>query len=212
MLHWLHNLLTPKGNDRAFEERWVDPFCMKVPGYGQSAQSGFWDDVGSVYPGATSDVISKLLTLPDWRPRSVGGFFAGLSRSVGFQEQLEQELLSGEFFLAGKGYCFAMVCFGSDQSSSALCRYLDIWLPKRECFYNQMIALGSLLWLDSHRSETRAKKYLEVGGLWDRYIAGQPQVEHDRPLMYEKGLQSLMTVVGQRYWGPNQTRDADATE
>ncbi|MEU8804944.1 DUF6000 family protein, partial [Spirillospora sp. NPDC048819] len=46
--------------------------------------------------------------------------------------------------------------------------YLDHYLPRRDCHYDQAWALGGLLQLDSALGTGYAGKYLTPGGLWSR--------------------------------------------
>ena len=138
-------LLGKRASPRAFEEKWVDPLYMGVPGYGKGEQNDFWCAVDRVYSEVSEQLVGELLDRNDWRSRKVGGFFAGLRVYSSILPRIEALLVESKFCYSGIGYCFALVRFSSAESSAALRRYLDVWLPRRDCCYDQMVALGSLV-------------------------------------------------------------------
>jgi hypothetical protein len=48
-------------------------------------------------------------------------------------------------------------------------RYLEVWLPQRDKYYDQHWALPALVWVDKRLDTQHAAPFLEAGGLWDQW-------------------------------------------
>ncbi|WP_425554355.1 DUF6000 family protein [Hymenobacter glaciei] len=57
---------------------------------------------------------------------------------------------------------------------SYLTEYLDIYLARLDLHYDQQWALPALMWVDEQRGTHYSHRFLEPGGLWERYSAGRP--------------------------------------
>lgn len=55
--------------------------------------------------------------------------------------------------------------------AAILSDYLDKYLPRIDCFYDQHWAIGALLHLDSRLGASRASRFLDPEGLWDNSAA-----------------------------------------
>jgi hypothetical protein len=77
-------------------------------------------------------------------------------------------LLESELVYAGQGYCFALARFAEDSDATTLTAYLERYLPRLDCHYDQHYAVGALLHLDEQRGTDHAARFLGAGGLWER--------------------------------------------
>lgn len=115
----------------------------------------------------TDRELSTLLD-SEWRSRITAAWLIGLDRRTQFRARLGELLLGSELVYAGQGYCLALARFGTAADAAILSSYLDKYLPKTDCFYDQHWAIGALLYLDSRLGSSRASRFLEPGGLWDK--------------------------------------------
>ncbi|WP_172384707.1 DUF6000 family protein [Streptomyces sp. MNP-20] len=78
----------------------------------------------------------------EWRSRLTAAWLAGISRRHQFRERLGTLLLASELVYSGQGYCFAHARLGTAQDAEILSAYLDRYLPRDDCQYDQPWALG----------------------------------------------------------------------
>jgi O-acetyl-ADP-ribose deacetylase (regulator of RNase III) len=143
---------------------------------------------------AESDEASLRLLLwePSWRPRLVAAWLAGVKRVTTLEPLIAEQLFESELTFAGQGYCFALARFGGPDAATALARYLDRWLPRDDCDYDQDWALAALQRLDLVRADAYSaawptfaeKNYKDLEGrlrllhqmfeLADRCLAPEP--------------------------------------
>jgi hypothetical protein len=109
----------------------------------------------------------------EWRSRITAAWLIGISRREQFRERLGEMLLASELVYAGQGYCFALSRLGTAQDAEILTSYLDHYLPRDDCQYDQPWALGALLHVDGVRGTSRAEPYLQLEGLWQRWAKGR---------------------------------------
>jgi hypothetical protein len=89
-------------------------------------------------------------------------------------------LLASEMVYAGGGYCVALARFGAPADAELLVTYLNRWLSRIDCDYDQDKAIGALLYLDARLATNRAACFLGRDGLWERWAGGKntdPQEE-----------------------------------
>ncbi|TDE22065.1 DUF6000 family protein [Actinomadura sp. 6K520] len=114
--------------------------------------------------------LSALLEL-EWRSRITAGWLIALDRRSQFRDPLGELLLASELVYAGIGYCIALARFGQPEDADILAAYLDHYLPRADCHYNQDAAIGALLHLDEVLGTSRADRFIE---LWPQSVyAGQ---------------------------------------
>ncbi len=164
-------------------DRWVSPvylrflhgnFCGRLLAVRPADdQSLVIADLRRCVGEVSVDVVDRLLERPEWRARLAGAWYAGLRGWDQWADPLGALLLASETCYAGQGYAAAMACFASEVSATYLARYLDIWLPRTDCFYDQHWAMPALLWVDRLRGTNQAAPYVEPGGPWDRWCAGR---------------------------------------
>jgi len=134
------------------------------------------DDLG---PGAFTTVLAddarriddaELGTLLEfeWRARLTAAWLIGLDRRTQFRETLRDLLLDSELTYAGQGYCFALTRFAQPDDADILTTYLDRYLPRTDCHYDQDWAIGALLHLDQKLGTDHAQRFLTPEGLWSQ--------------------------------------------
>jgi hypothetical protein len=106
--------------------------------------------------------------LAGWRERLTAAWLVGLDRRSQFRDVLGELLLESELTYAGQGYSFALTRLGQPEDADIFTAYLDRYLPRRECYYDQDWVLGGLLYLDDALGAHRAARFLTPGGLWRR--------------------------------------------
>lgn len=124
-----------------------------------------------------TDTGLDFLLQPNWRPRLVAGWMIGMDRRAQFRERLGELLLASELTYACEGYCIALAMLGTSEDAALLVAYLDHYLRKRECRYDQDWALGALLHLDDGLGSNHAADFLRPGGLWEYWAderSGEP--------------------------------------
>ncbi|QFG22848.1 DUF6000 family protein [Actinomadura sp. WMMB 499] len=134
-------------------------------------RSGFLHDLRRDAQRITDAELEFLLhpdAGPNWRERITAAWLIGLDRRTHFRGSLGRLLLESRLTYAGQGYCFALARFGDREDADVLVAYLEHYLPRADCVYDQHWAIGALLRLDDKLETDRAERILEPGGLWHR--------------------------------------------
>lgn len=111
----------------------------------------------------------RVLLESEWRSRLTAAWLIGVDRREHFRDQLAELLIASELIYSGEGYCLALARFGTDQDAAALLAYLDHYLARPDCVYNQDWALGALLHIDQVRGTDHASAYLAPDGPWEQW-------------------------------------------
>lgn len=159
--------------------QWVKPYYLKIlhGNYAHLQDNELNDFVSSAKQSLSEideAVIERLLLSLGWRERITGSWFAGLKRWDKFTDQIGELLIENNRVYAGQGYCFALGRFTDNLSVSYLTSYLDKYLPKLDCYYDQGWAMAALIWIDNRNESNYSKRYLERDGLWERFVADKP--------------------------------------
>jgi hypothetical protein len=109
----------------------------------------------------------------EWRSRITAAWLIGIGRRDAFRERLGAMLLASEVVYSGQGYCFALARFGAEQDAEILAAYLDHYLPRDDCAYDQPWALGALLHIDDLQGTNHASRFLQPQGLWQQWSRGR---------------------------------------
>jgi hypothetical protein len=150
--------------------------CEKfvVPFYGVSfsgSDGNFLKSLKTIYQEITPELVEKLLTEFDWRPRLTGAFFAALKQFKLFEDHIGRLLLRSDLCFAGRLYCVALVEFNSTNGLGYLRRYLEYYLAKPDLEYNQGEAMGALKCFDAKNGTKHLDEFLP---LWKNYIQVMP--------------------------------------
>ena len=109
--------------------------------------------------------LSTLLEF-EWRARLTAAWLIALDQRTQFRQTLADLLLESELVYAGQGYCLALSRFAQPEDADILIAYLDRYLPRIDCRYNQDAAMGALLHLDQKLGSDHAQRFIVPEGLW----------------------------------------------
>ncbi|MER5276296.1 DUF6000 family protein [Streptomyces sp. NPDC002809] len=122
-----------------------------------------------------TDEELEILLEGDWRSRLTASWLIGFDRRDHFRDVLADLLLTSQFCFAGQGHCFALARFGTDEDAEYLAVYLDRYLRRPDCEYDQHWAISALLHIDSLTGSEHATRFLVPGGLWDQWVEALPR-------------------------------------
>ncbi|MFJ9609679.1 DUF6000 family protein [Kitasatospora sp. NPDC101176] len=122
-----------------------------------------------------TDEELEILLESEWRSRLTASWLIGFDRRDHFRDILGDLLLASQLCFAGQGYCFALARFGTDEDAQHLTVYLDRYLQRPDCQYDQHWAISALLHVDSLTGSNHAARILAPGGLWDQWNEPQPR-------------------------------------
>ncbi|QDU95161.1 DUF6000 family protein [Lignipirellula cremea] len=164
-------------HDTLFMEQWVFPFYLKILHGNYATQvivgdelEKFHSDVHRALDAITPTITARLIR-GQWREAITGSWFAGLKKYTEFQHQIGERLLASSACYAGQSHALAMASFADDTSVEYLTRYLDTYLRRPDCIYDQNWVMASLLWIDHDNSTNHSEPFLAPGGLWDQFTA-----------------------------------------
>jgi hypothetical protein len=120
----------------------------------------------------TDAELEVLLHDGGWRERKTAAWFIAVTSRSQFRDKLGSLLLASEGPKAGRAYCMALTCLGTEADATHLIPYLDRYLLRADLSYDQPEALGALLCLDAALGNTT--RFVEPGGLWWRFCAALP--------------------------------------
>lgn len=118
---------------------------------------------------SVTDAELAYMLQPNWRTRITAAWMIGVDRREQFRERIGDLLLASKLTYAGQGYCIALALLGTTEDAALLTAYLDHYLRRPECRYDQQWAMGALLHLDEALGTTHAAGFLEPDGLWSRW-------------------------------------------
>jgi hypothetical protein len=133
----------------------------------------FIQNLANAAAGITPEELSILLE-GGWRERKTAAWLIAVAGRAEFRARLGELLLASEAVYAGRGYCVALAHFHTEDDAQLLIAYLDKYLPRRDLSYDQAMALGALMHIDTALSTEHAARFLAPGGLWQQWIAGPP--------------------------------------
>ena len=160
-----------------FTKKWVSPYYLSVL-HGNYATDILTDlerekfnaKVRNALGKITPQIASKLIG-GHWREAITGSWFAGLKRFDECRDSIGKLLLESKTCYAGQSHVFAMACFADEASVEILGKYLDEYLNRLDCYYDQNWAMPALMWIDQTCSTSHAEPYLTANGPWDRFVA-----------------------------------------
>ncbi|XCM33475.1 DUF6000 family protein [Streptomyces parvus] len=120
-----------------------------------------------------TDEELEILLQSEWRSRLTASWLIGFDRRDHFRDILGDLLLDSQLCFAGQGYCFALASFGTDEDTQHLTVYLDRYLRRPDCQYDQHWAISALLHIDSRTGSENAARLLAPGGLWHQWNEAQ---------------------------------------
>lgn len=166
----------------AFVRKWVAPFYLRIL-HGNycrlldtAEQDQFIIDVRNALPKLRPKTLTKLID-GHWRYAITGSWFAGVLNAQDHQNQIGKHLLASKTCYAGQAHAFALACFGNEISQGYLKQYLNQYLKKPDCFYDQHWAMPALIWIDTKNGTHEADIFLKPGGLWDEWTKNKESFE-----------------------------------
>jgi Family of unknown function (DUF6000) len=127
----------------------------------------------STAAGEITDEELEILLESEWRSRLTAAWLIGFDRREHFRDILGDLLLASQLCFSGQGYCFALARFGTQEDAQHLTAYLDHYLQRPDCQYDQDWAISALLHIDSRTGRDDATRLLAPGGLWEHWSEAQ---------------------------------------
>ncbi len=152
----------------AFITKWIQPFYR----WGIREPAKFIASYSPVRRDVNPELIASLLTWFNWRPRTVGAYFAAIERRAEFTDHIGKLLLRSDVCYAGKAYALALASFNNDRAIRYLADYLDYYLTKTDLYFDQGPVMGAIAHLDKVNGTQILPDYI---GKWERYVADKPQ-------------------------------------
>lgn len=163
---------------REFREHWVNPFYRKLPFAFLNPDCEddlprFTESVRQALEELDGQILDTLLgDQVGWREHSVGSWFVGAGRLEQYLDVVGELLLASQFTYSGRSHCFALAALGTDKARDYLERYLQTYLPKTDCWYDQGWALAAIKWLDSQEGVASLARFIPE---WERFVADKPR-------------------------------------
>ncbi|MCX4869435.1 DUF6000 family protein [Streptomyces sp. NBC_00825] len=138
----------------------------------ESKRTPFLQSLSAAAHEITDEELEILLE-SEWRSRLTAAWLIGFDRRDHFRDVLGDLLLASRLCFSGQGYCFALARFGTDEDAQHLAAYLDRYLRRPDCQYDQHWAISALLHIDSRSGSEHAARFLAPGGLWHQWNGAQ---------------------------------------
>ncbi|GAA2495801.1 hypothetical protein GCM10010406_35070 [Streptomyces thermolineatus] len=122
----------------------------------------------------TTDEELEVLLQSEWRSRLTAAWLIGVDRRAYFSDVLGDLLLDSRLCFSGQGYAFALARFGGAEDAGYLTAYLDRYLRRPDCQYDQHWAVSALAHIDGRAGTGHAARFLSPGGLWQQWADAQP--------------------------------------
>lgn len=162
---------------------WITPFYLNIL-HGNYATRILDDGQRETFNAAVEEGLSTVtakqlsgLIGSAWREAITGSWFAGVGGFVDCRDEIGARLLKSEACFAGQAHAFALACFADDASAKFLEEYLDEFLRRTDCYYDQGWAMPALMWIDQETGSNRSQRFLAGGGLWESFTADKLDVD-----------------------------------
>ncbi|MYS10528.1 hypothetical protein GTW71_29750 [Streptomyces sp. SID6041] len=135
-----------------------------------------------------------------WRERRTAAWLAAVAHRTEFRTLLGRLLLDSEGPYAGQAYCVALATFGSAADAELLRDYLDVYLARPDLYYDQVVVLVTLEYLDDTLGSAHAARFLVPGGPWERLleVRGGPGSDPQGSRQYSRQVvEGLCAVVAE---------------
>lgn len=164
-----------KNNDelsKDFLNKWVIPFYMKIG----NTDSEWYNQLKTIKPEITKEIIKKNLGDFNWRTRQTGAFFSAITNQSEFIDIIGTHLLKSEVCYAGRIYCKVLAYFNTPKCVEYLNIYLDYYLKRSDLWFDQRDALEAICYLDKLNSTHHFDKHLEN---WGEFLLNKPHWEKE---------------------------------
>lgn len=166
----LPTLRNSKELGKAFWEKWVIPYYMNIP---FSVDESTKNRILEIKKDIDGTVVISLLGDFNWRTRSVGAYFAALTRQYEVFPIIGNMLLQSEVALAGKTYAIILASHKPELAIFYYLKYLRYYLLHPEYDFDQDI-VGAGLFLLGEQSEKHRADLLEIEQMWGTFVASRP--------------------------------------
>ncbi|MET7998732.1 DUF6000 family protein [Amycolatopsis sp. NPDC005232] len=116
-----------------------------------------------------TDEELELLFGYEWRAQLTASWLVAFARREAHRERIGELLLANERIYAGRGYCFALARFATEEHARLLVDYLRAFLPHTDRG-EQDAAMGALTYLDGLLGTTHAAQFLGENGAWAPWL------------------------------------------
>ena len=117
------------------------------------------------------ELVSKLLGDFNWRPRSVGAYFAALGNMSQLEENIGNLLLRSDVCYAGHDYCLALASFSSPEAIHYLNRYLEYYLEQQDLWFDQSSAMAALSFISANSGKDLVSPHMSA---WESFVRNKP--------------------------------------
>ena len=145
-----------------FIKKYVSPFYMSEP-----SDIKYKDAYADIKDDVDLTIITNLLGECNWRPRTVGAYFAAIENKHGLENNIGNLLLRSDVCYAGHYYCLALASFASENSVVFLKKYLDYYLTQYDLWFDQASAMAALFYLSEKVDKNLYSVYLPS---WRKFI------------------------------------------
>jgi hypothetical protein len=153
---------------QTYREEWVIPFYFEL-----NNQSDEWvEKMIQLKPQINEQIILQNLGDFDWRTRSTGSYFAGITKAVHLEKIIGTHLLKSEVCYAGSNYTTTLALFNTEHSVYCFNLYLKYYLTKPELYFDQGSVMTALKYLDELNNTNHTEKHLKN---WEDLISWRIQ-------------------------------------
>jgi len=152
-----------------FIGKYVAPFYL-----GSKDTDEFRKNYREVSESIDAELVSKLLGDFNWRPRSVGAYFAALGNVNILEENIGNLLLRSDVCYAGHDYCIALASFASPEAINYLNEYLEYYLEQTDLWFDQNSAMAALSFIGSNNGTDLIGPHMAA---WKSFVANKPNWE-----------------------------------
>lgn len=170
--------------DNEFIATYVSPFYL-----GRKDTDEFRRKYIAVKASLDTKLVSKLLGDFNWRPRSVGAYFAALGNMTELEDHIGKLLLRSDVCYTGNNYCLALASFSSSAAIHYLEQYLEYYLEQPDLWFDQNSAIAALSYIGEKQGKDLVTAFMP---LWQRFIANKPN--WDFAAFVEKFNQQMITL------------------
>lgn len=154
----------PLGSE--FSAKYVAPFYL-----GRKDTGEFRENYLAIKDSVDVELVSKLLGDFNWRPRSVGAYFAALGSMADLEDNIGNLLLRSDVCYAGHDYCLALASFSSPEAIHCLNQYLEYYLEQQDLWFDQKSAMAALSFIGANRGEDLVRPHM---GAWETFVSNRP--------------------------------------
>jgi hypothetical protein len=167
--------------DKDFIATYVSPFYL-----GRKDTDEFRRKYLAILSSIDIKLVSKLLGDFNWRPRSVGAYFAALGNMKELEDLIGKLLLRSDVCYAGNNYCLALASFSSPAAIHYLEQYLEYYLEQPDLWFDQNSAMAALSYIGTKQGKDLVTAFMPS---WQRFIVNKPN--WDLSAANEKFIQQM---------------------